>query len=200
MEGHATHARVGRSCAEPHTLAGAPCVLLTPRDLARLADWANETRPETKNTPNCGSAVAFFNTTKRTTRLLKAWAEAMAYEGNARAPDDQVRDLACLAQRGHDTQSQPLLYSTWLQPQLHTFTGAGRSARAGRLAQARLVWLAADVVPADYAFLLPGYRACHRPRPRLRTRAYQASQRVESNRPRLARLARLARLGGARAR
>jgi len=61
------------------------------RDVALFNYWANETRPETKNTPNCGSAVAFFNTTTRTKRLLKAWAEAMAYEGNARAPDDQVR-------------------------------------------------------------------------------------------------------------
>ena len=37
--------------------------------------------------------MAYFNTTARTKRLLKAWAEAMAYEANARAPDDQVLDL-----------------------------------------------------------------------------------------------------------
>jgi hypothetical protein len=27
--------------------------------------WANETSPETKNTPNIGSAVAYFNATMR---------------------------------------------------------------------------------------------------------------------------------------
>ena len=43
--------------------------------------------------------MAYFNTTARTKRLLKAWAEAMAYEANARAPDDQVLDLL-LAQGG----------------------------------------------------------------------------------------------------
>ena len=64
-----------------------------PRDVLLFNYWANETRPETKNTPNCGSAVAFFNTTEPAKALLKAWAQAMAYAGNARAPDDQVLDL-----------------------------------------------------------------------------------------------------------
>ena len=31
------------------------------RDVLLFNYWANETRPETKNTPNCGSAVAYFN-------------------------------------------------------------------------------------------------------------------------------------------
>jgi hypothetical protein len=64
-----------------------------PRDVLLFNYWANETRPATKNTPNCGSAVAFFNTTDNSKALLKAWAQAMAFEGNARAPDDQVLDL-----------------------------------------------------------------------------------------------------------
>ena len=31
------------------------------RDILLFNYWANETRPETKNTPNCGSAVAYLN-------------------------------------------------------------------------------------------------------------------------------------------
>ena len=31
------------------------------RDVLLFNYWANETRPETKNTPNCGSAVAYLN-------------------------------------------------------------------------------------------------------------------------------------------
>jgi len=63
------------------------------RDVLLFNYWANETKVATKNTPNCGSAVAFFNTTDASKALLKAWAQAMAYPGNARAPDDQVLDL-----------------------------------------------------------------------------------------------------------
>ena len=42
--------------------------------------------------PNIGSAVAFFNHTFRAKKLLTAWAEAMKYKTNERAPDDQVLD------------------------------------------------------------------------------------------------------------
>ena len=35
------------------------------RDVLLFNYWANETSPETKNTPNIGSAVAYFNATMR---------------------------------------------------------------------------------------------------------------------------------------
>ena len=41
---------------------------------------------------NVGSAVAFFNQTYRSKKLLAAWAEAMQYGTNSKAPDDQVLD------------------------------------------------------------------------------------------------------------
>ena len=63
------------------------------RDMAFFNFWANETNVTTKNTPQIGSAIAFFNTTVRAKAVLTAWAEAMAWEPNARAPDDQVLDL-----------------------------------------------------------------------------------------------------------
>ena len=63
------------------------------RDVALFNFWGNETRPETRNRPHIGSAVAFFNTTKPARDLLNAWAEAMAWPANERAPDDQVLDL-----------------------------------------------------------------------------------------------------------
>ncbi len=63
------------------------------RDVVLFNFWGNETLPGTKDSPKIGSAVAFFNTTDRSKRLLTAWAEAMAWDGNARAPDDQVLDL-----------------------------------------------------------------------------------------------------------
>ena len=63
------------------------------RDVALFNYWGNESVPENKYLPKIGSAVAFFNTTSRAHRLLTAWAEAMAWEGNAPAPDDQVLDL-----------------------------------------------------------------------------------------------------------
>jgi hypothetical protein len=63
------------------------------RDVLLFNYWGNETLPQTKNRPNIGSAVAFFNATNRSKALLNAWSQAMAYSGNARAPDDQVLDL-----------------------------------------------------------------------------------------------------------
>ena len=63
------------------------------RDVMLFNYWANETLPETKNTPNIGSAVAYFNTTMRAKSLLRAWAQAMAWDTNTHAPDDQVLDL-----------------------------------------------------------------------------------------------------------
>ena len=42
--------------------------------------------------PNIGSAVAFFNTTTNAKGVLNAWAQAMAYPKNHKAPDDQVLD------------------------------------------------------------------------------------------------------------
>ena len=62
------------------------------RDVALFNFWANETRLETKNRPQIGSAVAYFNTTRRAKQVLKAWAQAMAFGSNQRAPDDQVLD------------------------------------------------------------------------------------------------------------
>ena len=62
------------------------------RDVVLFNFWANETRPQTKNRPQVGSAVAYFNTTRRARKVLQAWAQAMAYGPNQRAPDDQVLD------------------------------------------------------------------------------------------------------------
>ena len=45
------------------------------------------------STPTTGSGVVFFNHTSRAKSVLTAWAEAMAWEGNYRAPDDQVLDV-----------------------------------------------------------------------------------------------------------
>merc|ERR1712072_37859 len=42
--------------------------------------------------PNTGSGVAFFNQTFKAKKVLVAWAEAMAYKPNHKAPDDQVLD------------------------------------------------------------------------------------------------------------
>ena len=55
--------------------------------------WGNETSAATRSVPQIGSAVAFFNQTDRSKAVLNAWAEAMAWQGNARAPDDQVLGL-----------------------------------------------------------------------------------------------------------
>ena len=63
-----------------------------PRDVALFNFWANETNVTLRRTPNIGSAVCFFNRTYRAKKLLTAWAEAMQYKTNERAPDDQVLD------------------------------------------------------------------------------------------------------------
>jgi hypothetical protein len=63
-----------------------------PRDVALFNFWANETNVTLRRTPNIGSAVCFFNRTYRAKKLLTAWAEAMQYGTNQRAPDDQVLD------------------------------------------------------------------------------------------------------------
>lgn len=63
-----------------------------PRDVALFNFWANETKIKYRHTPNIGSAVAFFNHTYRAKKLLTAWAEAMRYGTNQKAPDDQVLD------------------------------------------------------------------------------------------------------------
>ena len=39
------------------------------------------------------SGVAWFNKSEAAEELLTAWAEVMAHEDNARAPDDQAMDL-----------------------------------------------------------------------------------------------------------
>jgi hypothetical protein len=62
------------------------------RDVALFNFWANETNMTYRHTPNIGSAVAYFNQTYRAKKLLTAWAEAMQYSTNSRAPDDQVLD------------------------------------------------------------------------------------------------------------
>merc|ERR1719272_1224967 len=62
------------------------------RDVAIFNFWGNETDYPHASTPTTGSGVVYFNQTIRATRVLTAWAEAMAWEGNTRAPDDQVLD------------------------------------------------------------------------------------------------------------
>jgi len=59
-------------------------------DILLFNFWGNETAKSTRNIPQIGSAVAFFNKTDRSKAVLTAWAQAMAWKGNARAPDDQV--------------------------------------------------------------------------------------------------------------
>jgi hypothetical protein len=58
------------------------------RDALLFNFWGNETKGQ--DSPSIGSGVAFFNYTLQARNLLVAWAEAMAYELNAEAPDDQV--------------------------------------------------------------------------------------------------------------
>ena len=62
------------------------------RDVAIFNYWGNETDYAHASSPTTGSGVVYFNQTVRATRVLTAWAEAMAWEGNTRAPDDQVLD------------------------------------------------------------------------------------------------------------
>ena len=63
-----------------------------PRDVALFNFWSNETNLTQRHTPNVGSAVAYFNQTYRSKKLLTAWAEAMRFGTNPQAPDDQVLD------------------------------------------------------------------------------------------------------------
>ena len=62
------------------------------RDVAIFNYWGNETDWEHASVPTTGSGVVFFNQTRRARAVLTAWAEAMAWEENTRAPDDQVLD------------------------------------------------------------------------------------------------------------
>ena len=59
-----------------------------PRDVALFNYWGNVSKGQA--TPSLGSGVAFFNHTRKSRNVLTAWAEAMAYDTNSRAPDDQV--------------------------------------------------------------------------------------------------------------
>ena len=63
------------------------------RDVALFNYWGNETNITNRLTPHTGSGVAFFSQTYPSKKLLVAWAEAMAYKHNQKAPDDQVLDL-----------------------------------------------------------------------------------------------------------
>ena len=63
-----------------------------PRD-ALLWNWqANVTHWQGRRL-KMASGIAWFNKTAAAEALLLAWAETMAYEPNARAPDDQAMDL-----------------------------------------------------------------------------------------------------------
>ena len=62
-------------------------------DVALFNFWGNETNKTTRDQPNIGSGVTFFNKTIKAKRILTVWAEAMAWPHNDRAPDDQVLDL-----------------------------------------------------------------------------------------------------------
>ena len=59
-----------------------------PRDVAIFNYWGNESKGQNK--PSTGSGVVYFNSTTRSKNLLVAWAEAMAFDTNTEAPDDQV--------------------------------------------------------------------------------------------------------------
>ena len=59
-----------------------------PRDVAIFNYWGNESKGSNK--PSTGSGVVYFNNTVRAKNLLTAWAEAMAFDTNTEAPDDQV--------------------------------------------------------------------------------------------------------------
>ena len=62
------------------------------RDVLCFNFWANETNLTIRSIPNTASGVIFFNQTFTAQKVLTAWAEAMAYEKNVKAPDDQVLD------------------------------------------------------------------------------------------------------------
>ena len=60
------------------------------RDLGVFNYWGNETDQFHGKAPSLGSGVMFVNATQRAVDIMVAWAEAMANEANAEAPDDQV--------------------------------------------------------------------------------------------------------------
>jgi hypothetical protein len=80
-------------CAEA---ADAPLMRALQSSLGVRAFVVQETNLTARHIPNIGSAVAFFQQTYRAKKLLVAWAEAMAYGPNKRAPDDQVLDMLLL--------------------------------------------------------------------------------------------------------
>jgi len=59
-----------------------------PRDALLFNFWGNESKGQ--DSPSIGGGVAYFNYTLAARNLVVAWAEAMAYELNAEAPDDRV--------------------------------------------------------------------------------------------------------------
>jgi hypothetical protein len=63
------------------------------RDVIVFNYWANETNATIRATPNTASGVVYFNQTFNAQKILVAWAEAMAYHKNIKAPDDQVLDV-----------------------------------------------------------------------------------------------------------
>ena len=63
-----------------------------PRDVI-LWNWQSNVSAFGGRRLKMASGVAWFNKTEDAEALLLAWSEAMAYEPNARAPDDQVMDL-----------------------------------------------------------------------------------------------------------
>ena len=62
------------------------------RDICVFNFWGNETNLTIRSIPNTASGVIYFNQTFSAQKVLTAWAEAMAYEKNVKAPDDQVLD------------------------------------------------------------------------------------------------------------
>ena len=65
---------------------------LAPRD-ALLWNWQGNVSHFGGRRLKMASGVAWFNKTDEAEALLTAWAEAMAYEPNHAAPDDQALDL-----------------------------------------------------------------------------------------------------------
>ena len=60
------------------------------RDMGVFNYWGNETDQFHGKSPSLGSGVMFVNATQRAVDIITAWAEAMANDANAEAPDDQV--------------------------------------------------------------------------------------------------------------
>jgi hypothetical protein len=60
------------------------------RDMGVFNYWGNETDQFHGKAPSLGSGVLFVNATQRAVDIITAWAEAMANDANAEAPDDQV--------------------------------------------------------------------------------------------------------------